>query len=166
VRIAAAGLTGPTSIAFPGPHDMLVLEKVTGRVQHVVDGQLVGTALDLAVNSASERGLLGIALHPDFARNHWVYLRWTCQAPGPGPDAFTPPQRDCDDDAMLGADTNVTLAVPLLGNRIDRFVWDPATQTLHFDKHIVSLRSRPTARPTRPARETRRRTPPATTTAA
>jgi glucose/arabinose dehydrogenase len=141
VRTAAAGLTGPTSIAFLGPNDMLVLEKATGRAQHLVDGQLAGTALDLAVNSASERGLLGIALHPDFAHNHWVYLRWTCRAPGPGPDAFTPPQRDCDENTMLGADTNVTLAVPLLGNRIDRFVWDPATQTLRFDKHIVSLRA-------------------------
>jgi glucose/arabinose dehydrogenase len=141
VRTVTDGLSGPTSIAFLGPHDMLVLEKATGRVQHVVDGQVVGTALDLAVNSASERGLLGIALHPDFADNHWVYLRWTCRAPGPGPDSFTPPQRDCDDTAMLGPDTNVTLAVPLLGNRIDRFVWDPATGTLHFDKHIVSLRA-------------------------
>ena len=29
---------------------------------------------------------------------------------------------------MLGADTNVTLATPLLGNRVDRFVWDAATR--------------------------------------
>jgi glucose/arabinose dehydrogenase len=139
VRTITSGLSGPTSIAFLGSNDMLVLEKATGRVQHVVNGQLAGTALDLAVNSASERGLLGIALHPDFARNHWVYLRWTCRAPGPGPDAFTPPQRHCDDNAMLGADTNVTLAVPLLGNVIDRFVWDPASGTLRFDRHIIAL---------------------------
>jgi glucose/arabinose dehydrogenase len=141
VRTVTTGLSVPTSLAFLGPNDMLVLEKATGRVQHVVNGQVVGTALDLAVNSASERGLLSIALHPDFADNHWVYLRWTCRAPGPGPDAFTPPQRNCDDNAMLGPDTNVTLAVPLLGNVIDRFVWDPATQTLRFDKHIIALRA-------------------------
>lgn len=141
VRTVTDGLSGPTSIAFLGRDDMLVLERPTGRVQHVVDGQVVGTALDLAVNSASERGLLGIALHPHFNRNHWVYLRWTCRAPGPGPDAFTPPQRDCDENAMLGADTDDLLAVPLLGNRIDRFVWHPASRTLTFDKHIISLRA-------------------------
>jgi glucose/arabinose dehydrogenase len=141
VRPVVTGLSGPTTLAFLGAGDMLVLEKATGRVQHVVGGQVVGTALDLAVNSNSERGLLGIALHPNFARNHWVYLRWTCRAPGPGPDDFTPPQRDCDENALLGADTNVSRAVPLLGNRIDRFVWSPATQTLSFDRHIISLRA-------------------------
>ena len=29
------------------------------------------------MNSASERGLLGIALHPKFRRNGWVYLFWS-----------------------------------------------------------------------------------------
>ena len=33
--------------------------------------------LDLPVNSASERGLLSIALHPSFKRNGWVYLFWS-----------------------------------------------------------------------------------------
>src|SRR5262245_16034514 len=91
VRTAVQGLSGPTNMAFLGPDDMLVLEKATGRVQHVVGGQIAGTALDLAVNSNSERGLLGIALHPDFPSNPGVYLYWTCRAPGPGPDDFTPP---------------------------------------------------------------------------
>jgi hypothetical protein len=106
VRTAAQGLSGPTSAAFLGPDDMLVLEKATGRVQHVAGGQIAGTALDLAVNSNSERGLLGIALHPDFPSNPGVYLYWTCRAPGPGPDDFTPPARECDESQMLGADTN------------------------------------------------------------
>src|SRR3954469_12730177 len=141
VRTVVQGLSGPTSVAFLGPDDMLVLEKATGRVQHVVRGQVVGTALDLAFNSASERGLLGIALHPDFPANPGVYLYWTCRAPGPGPDNFTPPSRECDESAMLGADTNVTLAVPLLGNRVDRFVWHADTQTLTFDKHLISLQA-------------------------
>ena len=141
VRPAVQGLTGPTSFAFLGPNDLLVLEKATGRVKHVVDGQVVGIPLDLAVNSASERGLLGIALHPDFPTNPGVYLYWTCRTPGPGPDNFTPAARECDESQMLGADTNVTLNTPLLGNRVDRFVWDAATQTLSFDRHLISLRS-------------------------
>jgi glucose/arabinose dehydrogenase len=84
VRPAVQGLTGPTSIAFLGPGDLLVLEKATGRVKHVVDGAVTSIALDLAVNSASERGLLGIALHPNFPTNPGVYLYWTCRTPGPG----------------------------------------------------------------------------------
>ena len=99
VRTAVQGLTGPTSLAFLGSNDLLVLEKATGRVKHVVAGQVTGIALDLAVNSASERGLLGIALHPDFPMNPGVYLYWTCRTPGPGPAtgprAWGPALRPC-----------------------------------------------------------------------
>src|SRR5213079_2866157 len=121
VTTVVSGLDQPTSMVFLGDGDFLVLEKATGRVQHVVNGAVVGTALDLAVNSASERGLLGIALQPDFANTHGVYLYWT--------------------QSNTGADSAALPDVPLLGNRVDRFVWDPVKQTLTFDKNIILLRS-------------------------
>jgi len=82
VRPVISGLNSPTSMAFLGDNDFLVLEKATGNVKHVVKGVVVGVALDLAVNNASERGLLGIALHPNFSANHFVYLYsvWVCAA--------------------------------------------------------------------------------------
>jgi glucose/arabinose dehydrogenase len=83
VRTVVSDLNQPTSIAFLGDNDMLVLEKTTGRVQRVVNGAIQSTVLDLAVNGASERGLLGIALHPNFPVNPGVYLYWTCTAPPP-----------------------------------------------------------------------------------
>src|ERR1051325_2905461 len=64
VRVVTGGLITPTSIAFPGPGEIFVLEKNTGKVQYIVNGVLQSTVLDLAVNNASERGLLGIALDP------------------------------------------------------------------------------------------------------
>jgi aldose sugar dehydrogenase len=94
------------------------------------------------VNNASERGLLGIALHPNFAANHFVYLFWTCQAPPPPASApFVPTATRCADTPSLGADTDDILAVPLLGNRIDRFVWDSSTRTLTFDRNLIMLRA-------------------------
>src|SRR5688572_32639781 len=67
VRTVVSGLALPIGIAFLGPNDMLVLEKDTGRVKRVVNGTAAAApVLDLGVNRASERGLLGIALHPDF----------------------------------------------------------------------------------------------------
>src|SRR5688500_7234261 len=63
------GLVTPTSIAFLGPEDFLVLEKQTGQVKRVAGGTVVATVLDLAVNNSSERGLLGIAVHPSFPSN-------------------------------------------------------------------------------------------------
>jgi len=134
---AVSGLSLPTSIAFIGRDDMLVLEKNTGTVKRVVKGVVTSTVLDLAVNSFSERGLLGIALHPSFPRNPGVYLYWTCRTEAPPTDPFFPDQRECSNSNMLGADSGDVLEVPLLGNRVDRFVWNGSTLTL--DKHLITF---------------------------
>ncbi|HJR79455.1 MAG TPA: CHRD domain-containing protein [Anaerolineales bacterium] len=141
VRTVVDGLDSPTTMAFIGPDEFLVLEKNTGQVKHVMNGEIQGTVLDLAVNFASERGLLGIALHPDFPTDPGVYLYWSCIAPPPPEeDPFFPTQDECDDTPELGeGDTDDILAVPLLGNRVDRFVWDGAMLT--YDHNLIMLRS-------------------------
>src|SRR5687767_8826954 len=63
---AASGLELPTSMAFIGEDDLLVLEKNSGKVKRVEGGAVTDTVLDLAVNSFQERGLLGITLEPGF----------------------------------------------------------------------------------------------------
>src|SRR5207237_9902754 len=40
VTTAVSGLDQPTSMAFLGPNDFLILEKASGKVQHVVGGTL------------------------------------------------------------------------------------------------------------------------------
>ena len=67
VTTFVSGLDQPTSMAFLGDGDFLILEKASGKVKHVLNGSIVSTPLDLAVNSSSERGLLG-ALHGRRAR--------------------------------------------------------------------------------------------------
>ena len=119
VRTVIENLDQPTTMAFLGPNDFFVLEKATGQVKRVVNGVVQSTVLDLAVNSGSERGLLGIALHPDFPATPHVYLYWT--------------------ESTTGADTTVLSETPLLGNRVDRFVWDGSTLTL--DQNIIRLRA-------------------------
>jgi glucose/arabinose dehydrogenase len=119
VRLVSSGLVTPVSLAFLGANDMLVIEKNTGRVQRVVGGTIQGTVLDLAVNFGSERGLLGLALHPNFPANPGVYLYWT--------------------ESTTGADTNVLSETPLLGNRVDRFVWNGST--LSFDRNLIRIRA-------------------------
>ncbi|HWQ56658.1 MAG TPA: PQQ-dependent sugar dehydrogenase [Bryobacteraceae bacterium] len=141
VRTAVAGLAQPTSMAFLDASRFLVLEKASGQVKLVANGAVQKTVLDLGVNNASERGLLGIALHPQFPANSSVYLYWTCQAPPPTGDPFFPTLQECPDPPSLGADTNNILAVPLLGNRVDRFVWDSSAQTLAFDRNLIKLRA-------------------------
>src|SRR3970282_1475849 len=82
VRPVVTGLTTPTAMAFLADDDFLVLEKNTGQVQRVTGGAVQSTVLDLAVNFGSERGLLGIALHPEFPSNPGVYLHWTERSTG------------------------------------------------------------------------------------
>jgi glucose/arabinose dehydrogenase len=119
VETVVSGLVQPVALAFIGPDDILVTEKASGQVQRIVNGVVHSTVLDLAVNSASERGLLGIALHPDFPANPGVYLYNT--------------------ESTTGADTGVLDNTPLLGNRVDRFVWNGSTLT--FDHNIIKLRA-------------------------
>ena len=119
IRVVASGLGQPTQIAFLSSNDFLVLEKATGKVQRVVSGMVHSTVLDLAVNSNNERGLLSIALHPDFPANPGVYLYWT--------------------ESSTGLDTADPAAVALLGNRVDRFIWNGST--LSFERNILRSRS-------------------------
>src|SRR5688572_23645996 len=140
IRPVVTGLNLPTTLAFISANEFFVLEKNTGTVQYIVDGAVDHTALDLAVNNFSERGLLGIALDPNFASNHFVYLYWSCIAPPPPAEApFFPTQEECAETPELGADSEDVLAVPLLGNRVDRFVWDG--ESLAFDLNLIMLRS-------------------------
>jgi aldose sugar dehydrogenase len=127
VEVVVDGLTEPTALAFLGPNELFVTEKSTGEVHHVRDGEAGEPVLDLAVNFFDERGLLGIAVHPDFADNGYVYLYWTASGEGEG------------DDGLLGPDTDAERSLPDLGNRIDRFVWDGTA--LSFDRNLVRLRS-------------------------
>ena len=85
LQTVVSGFNLPTGIGFLGPQDFLVTEKNTGMVKWVSHGAIQGTVLDLAVNNSSERGLLGIAVHPRFNQNPYIYLFWTCQAPCDSP---------------------------------------------------------------------------------
>ena len=122
---AAAGLVQPIGIAFIGANDALILEKGSGQVKRAVNGVVQATpVLDLAVNSASERGLLSIALHPSFPGVHFVYLRWT--------------------ESSTGADSTDVSEVPLLGNLVDRFIWSNGRLTLDPNFATLRLRARQT----------------------
>jgi hypothetical protein len=105
VKEVVAGLSVPTTMAFIGPDDILVLQKGDGRVRRVLGGVLQpGQVLDVAVDDASERGLLGIAVHPEFPAKPFVYLYYT--------------------ESSTGSDTSGS--PPPLGNRVYRFTWDEA----------------------------------------
>ena len=84
------------------PDEFLVAERTTGRIRHIRNGSIVSTVLDLAVNSAGERGLLGMAFDPDFANNGYVYVYYSATISG----------------------TDSTSASDWSGNRVERYHWN------------------------------------------
>jgi aldose sugar dehydrogenase len=66
VETVATGLALPTTMAFIGPNDILVLEKNKGTVQRIINGQMLAEPLlRINVSSEVERGMLGIATSQD-----------------------------------------------------------------------------------------------------
>jgi glucose/arabinose dehydrogenase len=101
----------PTSMAFLGPGEILVLEKETGRVRRILNGVLQPTiALDAPVNFDDERGMLGIAINGQVPPK--VFLYYT---------------------------EAVSDGAPPLGNRVYRYDWDPNTKTLVNPQLILDL---------------------------
>ena len=101
-----SGLSAPTTMAFIGSQDFLVLQKNDGRVRRVIAGVLqTGAVLDLAVDGSSERGLLGIAVHPDFPTKPFIYLYYT--------------------ESTTGTDSSGSAAA----NRVDRYTWNGSALT-------------------------------------
>ena len=118
VRVVVEQLSDPDQPGLHRPTRHPGAGEEHRKVKRFVNGT-VTTVLDLAVNFASERGLLGIALHPSFPSNPSVYLYWT--------------------ESTTGADSNVLAETPLLGNRVDRFFWNGST--LLFEENIIRLRA-------------------------
>ncbi len=75
VSTVVTGLSQPTTMAFVGPGDILVLQKANGQVRRVLNGVLQpGFILDFPVNAESERGLLGIAVNNETPPKVFLYV--------------------------------------------------------------------------------------------
>jgi len=63
LELLTSGLDFPTTMAFLGPNDFLILEKDTGLVKRVINGKTIETPLlQIEVSKKDERGLLGVAV--------------------------------------------------------------------------------------------------------
>jgi aldose sugar dehydrogenase len=78
VETVAEGLEFPTSIAFLGPNDILVLEKERGTVQRIINGKMLPQPLlDVNVATSQERCMCGIAILKQIPGHTYVFLYYT-----------------------------------------------------------------------------------------
>lgn len=114
-----SGLDRPSGFVFLDQNGTgLALEKNTGQVKLVQNRSASQIVLDLPVSNDSERGLLGIALSPNFTTDNLVYLYYTAASQDGG--------------------------APIV-NAIKRYRWDPLNQSLTFHKKIADLPATPGA---------------------
>jgi glucose/arabinose dehydrogenase len=77
----ASGLLLPTTMTF-APDGRLFISEQAGTLRIVKNGSLLPNPfLTLPVNSSGERGLLGVAFHPSFSTNGFVYVYYTATSP-------------------------------------------------------------------------------------
>ena len=110
VETVFTGLRSPTSMAFLGPDDILVLEKSQGTVKRIVNGSMLSKPLlKVAVATLLERGMLGIAIAKHGEGGHtYVFLYYTESGGGKNGD---------DRPAASGG----TVGIQPLGNRLYRY---------------------------------------------
>jgi glucose/arabinose dehydrogenase len=81
VEVVVNGLDQPIDVASPGDGSgrVFVVEQA-GRIRTVLDGQLAGEPfLDIRelISSGGERGLLGLAFHPEFPTDPRLFVNYT-----------------------------------------------------------------------------------------
>ena len=108
VELIARGFDFPTSMAFLGPDDILVLEKNQGTVSRVLGGRISEEPLlDVNVATMAERGMLGIAVAKNVTnRDPYVFLYYT--------------ESEREDGEDLGGESADEEYAPL-GNRLYRY---------------------------------------------
>ena len=87
VEVVAEGLEFPTTMAFLGPNDFLVLEKEKGTVQRIVNGKMLSEPLlDVNVGASQERCMCGIAVSKSIPGHTYVFLYFTEMESADGED--------------------------------------------------------------------------------
>jgi glucose/arabinose dehydrogenase len=81
IEVITTGIEFPSDMAFLDTNDILVLEKNSGKVLRIINGQILDSPLlEVNVSNSSERGLLGIAIakdNSDERESTYVYLQFT-----------------------------------------------------------------------------------------
>jgi glucose/arabinose dehydrogenase len=86
VEVVSANLDFPTTMAFLGPSDIIVLEKAKGTVLRITNGTISPKSLlKIDVASQVERGMLGVAVSKNQSSPTRIFLYFTEIINSPNP---------------------------------------------------------------------------------
>jgi aldose sugar dehydrogenase len=111
MEVVAQGLEIPWSIVFPSAERILVSER-TGTVRQIINGELSPDPVYFfeEARARDEAGLMGLALHPDYANNGYIYACYTTS--GSGADIISRVGRLTDDGDLLTFDRVILDDIP------------------------------------------------------
>lgn len=112
---AVTGLNAPTCVTF-APDGRLFVGEKGGAVKVYQNGSLLSTFTTIACSTNSERGVLGIALDPNFATNRFVYVYYTTNnlslSPPPTPKNRVSRFTELANQAIPGSETILLDNIP------------------------------------------------------
>lgn len=83
IETIVANADAPVDLVFAPDGRVFYTEKNSGRIRVIAIGALLDAPFaTILVNNRSERGLLGIVLHPDFASTPWLYVYYSRSSTG------------------------------------------------------------------------------------
>lgn len=81
LELFASGFSAPTDIAFDPDQDRAFVVEKQGYIQRVVSGGPAANPFlditDRVLDLDAQQGLLGLAFHPDYASNRYLYVNYT-----------------------------------------------------------------------------------------
>jgi hypothetical protein len=85
-ELVAGGLDAPIQVLAPAGEDRLLVAEQEGRIRIVENGAVTGTFLDITgpVTYGGEKGLLSIALHPDYPVDRRIFAWYSGALQGGG----------------------------------------------------------------------------------
>src|SRR4051812_34155545 len=87
IQTLLTDMNKPIALAFDPQGRLFYTEKETGSVRLYANGLLQpNPVITFDVDPSAEGGLLGIAVHPNFNTNHYIYVFYRCGTPVCLPD--------------------------------------------------------------------------------
>jgi len=138
IRIAS-GLQWPTFItSAPGDMERLFVLEKPGRVRIIKNGVLqAANFLDIdpivtgGTSNENERGLLGMAFHPDYQNNGYFYVYYTATSPS-GALTLARYQRDTDDEANPAGQVLLSISHPISNHNGGMLAFSPVDGHLYM----------------------------------
>jgi glucose/arabinose dehydrogenase len=120
IQTLLSGMTQPIAMAFDPAGRLFYTERNTGNVRLFANGVLQASpVINFSISNSGERGLLGIAVDPDFNTNRYIYVYYTSSGPsGPCATVQNRVARFIENNGVGSSPTTIFTSCQSAGNHV------------------------------------------------